>query len=477
MKKTKLYQVLLSFDSHELNKFSKFINSPYFNKNQQISAFFEILKNHLKNSKSNSLLKEELWSEVNKNERYEDVKFRKMCSDLLKLIERYFSQITFEQNKNLESEFTIRELANRKQTVMYPVAITRAEKLLDRSIEQSSDYFYNRYSLEKTKFSLSSDFEIKTKRNLQSINYETINKNLDAFYIIEKLKFFLSANTYKRIKNVDFHFDFIPQIEAFLEGADLTEMPALELYYLSYLAVTNEDDDKYYHKLKEKIFKQLSILPFNEANDIFGAARNFCIRKVNKGITHYHKEVLELYKYGLHNKILYEDGKLSPTFFRNIVIASIREEEYDWAENFITQYQKEIPSKYRTNAVTFNTARVAWYRKDFKKVLELLREVEYEDLMYNLNSKIMLLSVYYELDEYDTLFYFINSYKAFIRRNKGIKDSTKKNLLNFIKYITKLTNLNTKDRTILLQIKNEIINEKQVSSKKWLLEKIDEFLS
>ena len=43
------------------------------------------------------------------------------------------------------------------------------------------------------------------------------------------------------------------------------------------------------------------------------------------------------------------------------------------------------------------------YQNNFDKVLSLLRDVEYEDIGYNLISKAILIITYYELDELDAL--------------------------------------------------------------------------
>lgn len=477
MKKTKVFQVLSKFSIYELNSFEKFIISPYFNSNERLILLFRVLRTHL-NEDDKTLEKKAIWQEIDDKTGYDDTKFRKLCSDLLKLVEQYFAQIAFESKQIDINNYLLQELVNRKERKLFTTIKKRSDLLLDRNPDRSSDYFLDRYTLEKIKFSLTTDFDkkLKKKKETNEINIETINYNLDRFYMIEKMKYFLSANTIQKIRNEVYNVTLIKEVTEHLSTLDLSNDPALSLYYKSFLAFTSEDADKYYFELKNQIFDSLKILPEDEARDIFEAALNFCIRKVNQSQSTFHKEALDLYKYALQSKIIFQNEELSPTSYRNIVIFAIREEEYDWAEEFIDTYAYSLSEKHRQNAINFNKARVQWAKKNFENVIELLRDVEYEDLIYNLNSKALILTSFYELSEYDSLYYFINSYSAFIRRNKKIKDSTKSNFLNFIKYISKLSKTERNEKEAILKISEGITNEKQVSSKKWLLEKVDELL-
>ena len=68
---TRIYRILSSMDAVTLNRFSKFIHSPYFNKNQKITSLFDITHNDLK--KGNAVKsKETLWTMVGFADGYKD---------------------------------------------------------------------------------------------------------------------------------------------------------------------------------------------------------------------------------------------------------------------------------------------------------------------------------------------------------------------------------------------------------------------
>ena len=91
MKSSKLYSILEYFDKYEQNRLRKFIISPYFNKNEAIIGLYGLLIDHLNKDKDSDISKEELWKKIYPKVDYDDVLFRKNCSDLLKLIESYLA--------------------------------------------------------------------------------------------------------------------------------------------------------------------------------------------------------------------------------------------------------------------------------------------------------------------------------------------------------------------------------------------------
>lgn len=85
--------------------------------------------------------------------------------------------------------------------------------------------------------------------------------------------------------------------------------------------------------------------------------------------------------------------------FRNIVTVGLRLGEMAWTEAFIHEYQRFLPEAQRENIVSFNLSQVYFYKRDYDKVIETLRHVEYEDVITNLNAKTLLLTTSDERDQ------------------------------------------------------------------------------
>ena len=176
----------------------------------------------------------------------------------------------------------------------------------------------------------------------------------------------------------------------------------------------------------------------------------------------------------LVNEIIIAEGKLPEWFFKNIAMIGLRLKEYDWIEKFIFDYQHFLPEDVRQNAVTFNLAQLYFYQKKYDKVIEQLRNVEYEDIIYNFNSKTLLIATYFEMEEIDVLYSLMDTFRTFLNRRKDVPEQRRKLYINLIKFTKKLTNISPKNKKALLDLKQEVLETKNVASMNWLLEKIDD---
>ena len=93
--------------------------------------------------------------------------------------------------------------------------------------------------------------------------------------------------------------------------------------------------------------------------------------------------------------LLLEKGIMSPWNYKNITAVGLRLEEFGWVQDFLLKFKPHLAPAHRDNAYKYNLAKLHFAKKDYDKVLELLREVEYDDIFYSLDSRSMLLKTYY----------------------------------------------------------------------------------
>jgi len=119
----------------------------------------------------------------------------------------------------------------------------------------------------------------------------------------------------------------------------------------------------------------------------------------------------------------------------------VRIGEFDWIENIIRKYSDKLPKDFRENAITYNLASVYFHKREYDKVIELLREVEYQDLYYALDGKWLLIKTYYELDEPEPMEALLESFRIFLLRNKLISKTKERQYLNLIRFVKKMNKL------------------------------------
>jgi hypothetical protein len=300
-------------------------------------------------------------------------------------------------------------------------------------------------------------------------------QNLDYFYLAEKLRIYCSILSRQSVVNSKFDLFFFEEIINHVEKHKFEEIPAISIYYQIYLTQTDVENEEHFFKLKELLNHHYMLFPPRQAYDMYTFAINYCIKKSNAGTASFLKELFLLYKELLQKNHIISNIEFSPWHFKNISMVGLRFKEYDWVEFFINKYQNYLPEAFRTNAVTYNLANLYFYQKKYDKVSQLLQTIEYEDFTYNLGSKSMLLATYYETDEIEPLFSLFESFRTFLNRHKKFPANRRQNYLNLIKFTKKLTKLPARDKKGIQKLKEEVEATKNIASRNWLLEKIDEF--
>jgi hypothetical protein len=473
MRSTKLYSILEYFDKYEINRLRKYLQSPYFNKNQLLIDIFELLIQDIGTGKTSLFEKETIWEKLTIKQAYDDVRFRKYYSDLLKLVEGFLCQQVYDEDAVRQAADLIFAVGHKKMDKLYNSTMKTARRLSADQPHRHAQHHLKQYLIESNYYHL---MEFETKRGVRT-NFEEIALNLDAFYLAEKLRIAASVLTQQHLVEQQYKVRLIGEITSFLSlNEDYQRIPAVAIYLQVFLTVQEQDKLEHYYKLKELLDEHGLLFPKEEALDIYLHAINFCIRQINHGDLHFNEELFDLYDALINKEILFVNDELSPWDFRNIVVVATRLGRFAWTENFIMTYSQKIPEPYRGNAVTYNLGQLYFHQKNFDKVIEQLRNVEYEDVSYNLNSKTMLLCTYYETDEWDPLYSLFDSFRTYINRQNNIPKERRELYKNLIKFTKKLTRIMPGDKAAIQKLKDEIAAvDNNVASLKWLQEKIEEF--
>jgi secreted Zn-dependent insulinase-like peptidase len=172
--------------------------------------------------------------------------------------------------------------------------------------------------------------------------------------------------------------------------------------------------------------------------------------------------------------LTFPQDKFHPGHFLNIVLFGIRTKEFTWTENFIEEYQKIIPPDQKHTLVTFSLARLYFNQKKFDQVIEKLRDVEFDELTYNLDSKVLLLATYFEVEEWPALVSLADSFRTFLNRHeKDITAAKKLRYSNFIKFVKRLSKVKYQDQAAKTKVIADIKSTEGVVNQGWLIEKSD----
>jgi hypothetical protein len=470
MQSSKLHQLLATLSVYELNRFYKYIQSPYHCEDQRLIQLYTYLLPHYKTDKPQPPDRATIWQHIHPTRPLTNLHFARLLSDLLQQLEGFVALERMRARPAQESYYLLDVYTGmglpRHFTEPYLDAVTQ----LDRQPYRDSDYYYHRFRLNEQQHIY---LENRQQRNTEKNLLETVH-SLDTYYLINKLRYSAATLHYKHFLNLRDETILLDAIMAHLRLQPPHDLPVVDLYYHVVLTLIEPDEPQHFAQLKLLLFTHDALLEREAQREVFAFALNYCIRKINKGQAAYQRELFDLYRDALARGLMLDKGVLTPWDFKNITTIALRNKELTWAEGFIEQYQHQLPKAERANAYTFNRARYHFAAREYDRVLELLQSVEYSDVFYLLDSKTTLMKTYYELGEPLPLQSLKESFRILLRRKKLISEQNRVNYDNFARFTMKLFRADVRNKKQVAALRLEIAATPNMADRSWILEKLDE---
>ncbi|HRH65093.1 MAG TPA: hypothetical protein PLU53_02230 [Bacteroidia bacterium] len=447
----------------EVQAFQVYLLSPLYNNNKRVLQLHDLLRQ--KSETDEIIDKKELHKILFPGKRYDDKQLRYLFSYLSGHIENFLALREFEKDRAQYLLALRRSLAERNAGKAYAFARVRFREM--ETLESVSHYLHQYQSAEL-------DQQFSAARVRQA-DYQSILSNLDHFYFLRKLQLHCELINLGNVFQSETNMLLIDEICRLIVRNKFFESPLIEVYYgiLMMLTCREKESEEHFQRVSRLIHQNNDKFPVTDLNNVYQYLKNFCIRLINKGNDGYRNILFVLYKTILSNRRLMGHRDFSPWEYKNIVTLGLRLQEEKWVKEFIRKYIHYLPVQQRANALTYNSAMLAYYQKNFRQTLKYLQAVEFTDLYYQLDSRSILLKVYFETDDIETMLHHISAFKIFIRRNKLVSAYQREIYLNFIRYTLKIFRAGTNTKK-LDALREEVLSQQNISDKNWLLEKISE---
>jgi hypothetical protein len=122
VKPNKLYTVLQTLTRIEQNRLRKYVQSPYFNANEKLAQLLELLLDNLNAPYAEEWTREHYWQALCPDEPFNDVRLRKMQSDLLGMVEDFFAQQVYDNQKMRQAIYLTQAVRQREIDNLYASA-------------------------------------------------------------------------------------------------------------------------------------------------------------------------------------------------------------------------------------------------------------------------------------------------------------------------------------------------------------------
>lgn len=458
----KLFKFLHQLSSLELKKFQELVNVPYFNKREDLQR---LLKIYVQSPKKR--MESTLRATFEKTNKMAQKDWHLLCSRLYKLGERFLILETLQEKEGLQKRLLAEAFRARKQPVEFSATIQNGKKNLTKRPIRDSKFWLQTFTLENEYYDFIASHDRKKKSNLQAIT-----DTLDTFFISQKLKTACFTHARATINQEDNVVHFLPEILAYVaEEETVRKTPAVEVYYLCYQAITDQQNEHWFTELRQSIERNQACFARAEQRDLLLFATNYCIRRLNEGKAIFIREAFELYCLNLSAGFLIEDGILPESTFGNIVTLAAKLKEYSWAKTFIEENKSFLKPIFQTPLFHFSMGRLHYEEGDFDTSLQHLLKVETKAGFLLLGTKILQLKIYFEQQEFDLMEYLLDSLRVYLQRRKDL-GYRKQNYEQILYFFRKLIEVPFLSKIKQQAFRKEVENAQGFSEKEWVLERL-----
>jgi len=250
----------------------------------------------------------------------------------------------------------------------------------------------------------------------------------------------------------------------------------IEIYYHSLMMLLDSKKTNHLDRVRELYELHFDKFAMSEKRNMMHWIVNYCLTNLDLDEIKYRRIIFELNEFRLkEGLVFYPENQLPKAIYIQILNAALAVKETEWAVNFIKNYTSKLQPDIQDSIQCLAYAFLYFHTKEYRKVLKYLNKVEFTDIQDKFFARTLTARSYYELNELESLLDYTDSSKHFLINNPSVSEKSRIYIHNFFKFIKKLIMIReNKDSAKMYNLKNEIENIKEISNKKWLLEKLNE---
>ncbi|HQY19916.1 MAG TPA: hypothetical protein PLX80_03615 [Ignavibacteria bacterium] len=468
MENSQLIESLRTLDKNEIKEFGKFIRSPYFNNRSEVIRFFNYIKKFFPEFKSNELKEEIIFKNVYPDKKYSSVMTRKLISLTLNLLLDFLTLEDFKENKNDYNVKMLDMLRKRK----LPALFQKRSRITGKNLDISTlDIYYYEQKLKFT--SIQNGYFLNSDESSFVDGLQNELNDLIEFFLTGVILQFIRLSEWSRQLNKKFDLKFYDEILKYMSADDEREVTLYSMYF-NMLMLLNTEDENYFKKLiisRDTLKAKLGKI---DDYNVQIVSMQYCHKKVQKGYPEYRKQMFEITKKLLAADLI-PDGFIEPYFFTNIVRNASLLNEFDWLDNFLSEYKHRLNPELSDEITNYSQAMIESAKGNFEKSLMHFSKIKIERSNMKLDMKNLLIIIYYELNFIEELISLIDTNKHFLQRDRSVSDSYRQVSLLLMNFVSELIKIKSSNKKISTHgLRKEIEKSDYFIFKEWLLKKAEE---
>lgn len=462
MEGSKLLDLLLGFSAKSFRELDEWLQSPIFNKNQDLLDFYQCILPELK--KGQAPTKKAVFKKLYPQKNFDERQINYQMSFLLKQAEAYLAYQSYQSQPLREEYYCLRAYADLGLDKHYNYILNQTKRRLKKR-RRDADYYYYQYLLAEVE----NQYFLQQKLRRYDPRLQQASDFLDRFFLASKLRYACEMLDRRQMFAADYQPQLLDEIWSYIESRDWKEEPFIDIYAQILRMLRHPTDEAYFETLQQLLENQAAAFSEEQQREWYTYALNYCVRKINKGQKHFMMPLFELYRYLIEAHLAFEQGKLSPWSYKNMIGLGLRLEQFDYIESFIETYTPFLDEEFQKDALHYNRAELHYYKKEYEQAHEHLLQVELsEDIHYKLGGRRLLLKIYWESEEEEALLALFASFRMFLRRNQLIAQRVREGYLAFIQIVQQLHRGKTAD------LEQKIKETRDLPERAWLRAKLKE---
>jgi hypothetical protein len=481
MRDIKLINILKTFSKEEMKLFGKFVASPFHNSGKNCMPLLKMLSKAHPDFKTGNFSYENIHKKLYPGKKFNKQVTWNLTSAMETMAKEFLKQLALRKNKFTSMELAISEFSSRKLVNNYSQTMGEMEKFLEAG-GIDYEYFDKKVHLENYKSDycfLIDMLQLKGDSTLKSCEYQILLFLRNTVGGLRDMKILEEFHNYRYDVNIPFEFAKNLKLENIVDYANKNKFEyayLIEIYYHSLMMLLEPHKMNHMYKFRELYEAHYRKLAKGEQGNMMHWLINYCLYNIELDESKLRRIVFELNIFRLNEGLAFYPGELfSKVVFLQILASALDVNETEWALSFIREYTSKLLPDIQDSMSCMAYALLYFHTKDYRKVIENINKVEFIDIRDKLQTRVLSAKSYYELGETEIELNIIDSLKHFIINNASVSEIMRINIHNFLKYLQKLVLIKESVNIVEMgMLRNEIEKNKEVSQKKWLLEKLSE---
>lgn len=471
----KLFLLLANLSKEELKLVRKAVLSPLYNSNKKVVQLFELLRPKHPTFYTSQKAKERLFKKLYPTEGFHDYKWRRLCSELTKVIEQVMIHIDTMEN-DFARQKQLKQIFNKRG--LYPLFKKKSSDLLaqlEAKPQRSAEFHREKMDLLAEQFF----HHTHDKYDFQDDILEQSMERLDTYFALQKMRFAIAYKGKQQVLNKNNPIHFLEAIKKIKAEGFQKDNVLLELY-IQAMDFSDKTSLVQFKQYEKNFFTRLKEFDGVDQKILFMAGINFVVKKKNNGVNTFNSFPFNWYRFGLSNDLVLDQKKLAEHAFANIIINGCHEKEFDWVENFMDNYKGYLNIDNIEETLLYYRGVVYYLKGDWDKSLDFLMRGANKDI-YPLRSRSVIIRALFEKfltdDSYlDILLSNIQAFEVYLRRETLFAEEKVNNYLNFLlisKLLAKKIHANERPQAIRNWFRNKTSNNASTLARSWFIEKVD----